>query len=62
MNCGILREHPMAAKPASPNKRPAPKRSQRRSQPRSQPRSKTRGIIKVASLGLAGLIAGLLSA
>jgi hypothetical protein len=52
----------MAAKPASPNKRPAPKRSQRRSQPRSQPRSKTRGIIKVASLGLAGLIAGLLSA
>jgi hypothetical protein len=48
----------MAAKPASPNKRPAPKRSQ----PRSQPRSKTRGIIKVASLGLAGLIAGLLSA
>jgi hypothetical protein len=48
----------MAAKPASPNKRPAPKRSQRR----SQPRSKTRGIIKVASLGLAGLIAGLLSA
>ena len=44
----------MAAKRTSPTKRPTPKRSQRR--------SKTRGIIKVASLGLAGLIAGLLSA
>ena len=44
----------MAAKPAFPTRRPTPKRSQRR--------SKARGIIKVASLGLAGLIAGLLSA
>jgi len=37
----------MAAKPASPAKRPSRKRG--------------RGILKIASLGIAGLIAGLLS-
>jgi hypothetical protein len=37
----------MAAKPASPAKRPSRKRS--------------RGLLKIASLGIAGLIAGLLS-